>query len=230
MYCPHCGVNNDRGEAECYICGKPLPSSAALTPESPAARRSAKRTVAHAADVIATVGDRALALFFDRALIASAMLMFAAWETSTAGGFGRSASSLMGAAGIYVALLFIYHALLEGTIGTTLGKSMMALRVTTTGEKNRFVASLLRNLLRIIDGLFLYLVGFIAAMFTARRQRVGDIVGGSIVMEGRSNTMLRAGMMLLWVVLVGVALWMARGTCPTCGVDSGFLTRAGLIR
>ena len=228
VYCPYCGVNNDRGESTCYICGMPLPSSsAAAATDTP---RRAARKAAAAAETIATVGDRALALVFDRMLILSAVLVFAAWETSSTGGFARSFSSVLGAAGIYGALIFTYHVLLEGLIGTTLGKSMMSLRIRSSAERGRFVGSLLRNLLRIVDGLALYLVGFMIAMFTGRRQRLGDIVGGTVVMETRSATYMRATMMALWLVLVGLAVWFAYGMCPTCSVDRSLLARAGLIR
>ena len=207
----------------------PLPAStAAAAAETP--KRGGRKGSAAAAEVTATVGDRALALLFDRALIVSAVLVFAAWETSSTGGFARSFSSLLGAVGIYGALIFTYHAILEGLIGTTLGKSMMSLRIRSSAERARFVGSLLRNLLRVVDGLFLYLVGFMIAMFSSRRQRLGDIVGSTVVMETRSATYLRAALMLSWVVLVSVAVWFASGLCPSCSIDRTLLSRAGLIR
>jgi uncharacterized RDD family membrane protein YckC len=127
-------------------------------------------------------------------------------------------------------VVFIYHSLLEGLIGTTPGKAMMSLRVDAIGERGRFVGAMLRNVLRIVDSILLYLVGFLVAMFTTKRQRVGDLAGGTVVMETRSRNLLRAGLMIVWLLAVSALLWMAETTCPTCTFDDGWLRRFGLIR
>jgi uncharacterized RDD family membrane protein YckC len=121
-------------------------------------------------------------------------------------------------AGITFLLMLLYHVILEGAFGTTLGKAMMALRVRSTGGRGRFVAVVIRNVFRVVDAIGLYLVGFLFAMFTERGQRIGDLVGGTVVMEGRGSTMFRAGMMVLWAVLVGVAIFTAWSICPDCRV------------
>ncbi|HUP47262.1 MAG TPA: RDD family protein [Thermoanaerobaculia bacterium] len=223
MYCPHCGVNNDRGESSCYICGKPLPASNTAADVSP---RPGRKSASPAAEVQGTVGDRTLALLFDHALIGAVLAILAAWQTAERGVLDPGSGWVLAAGGsIAFVAVILYHSLLEGTIGTTLGKSMMALTVRSTGERPRFVAALLRNVLRIVDAIGFYLVGFLFAMFTRRRQRVGDLVGGTVVMETRSRTVLRAGMMVLWLVLVGSALATARSICPTCRPDVGPLQR-----
>ena len=203
MYCPNCGVNNDRGEKSCYICGSALPSIQAEV-EAPARGGKKKRPAAPAgAERTATVGDRALALIFDRILIGAALTAVIGVpeiDVRNPGGTGI-------VVGIVTGTLFLYHALLEGTLGTTLGKAMLGLQVRE-GSRGRFVGALLRNLVRPVDALALYAVGFFTATFTRNSQRLGDLAGATVVMERRISPAFRGGMMALWLLLVGVAGWM----------------------
>ena len=215
MYCPHCGVKNDRGETECYICGKRLP---ALTVVADTPQKSQRR-IAEPAESLATVGDRALALLFDRAVIVAALVVLVAWQTARDGVVDpRSRWVAASGLAIFAAAVFLYHFLLEAAFRTTLGKAMMGLRVQTSADRSRVVAAILRNVLRLADGQLLYLIGFLSAVFTRQRQRIGDIAAGTVVMERRNNARLRGGMMLLWLVIVVGALLTARGLCPNCSV------------
>ena len=45
--------------------------------------------------------------------------------------------------------------------------------------------SILRNLLRVVDGFFFYLVGFITAIATTDNQRVGDLAASTQVVKAR---------------------------------------------
>jgi uncharacterized RDD family membrane protein YckC len=59
--------------------------------------------------------------------------------------------------------------------GMTLGKRMVGIRVVDEeGDFAGFGASIVRNLLRVVDGLFFYLVGAIFALTSPRGQRLGD--------------------------------------------------------
>ena len=70
--------------------------------------------------------------------------------------------------------------------GRTIGKKVAGIRVVgQSGEPVRFVASAVRNIARIIDFLFLYLVGTIAIIATARDQRLGDLAAGTLVTRDR---------------------------------------------
>jgi uncharacterized RDD family membrane protein YckC len=43
----------------------------------------------------------------------------------------------------------------------------------------------LRNLLRVIDGLpFLYLLGLLLVVLSKRKQRLGDMAAGTIIVKG----------------------------------------------
>jgi len=67
--------------------------------------------------------------------------------------------------------------------GQTIGKRVMRLRVIDErGLKLRFEQVILRNLLRAVDRLpFLYMLGGVTSLMTARNQRLGDIAAGTIV-------------------------------------------------
>ena len=121
-------------------------------------------------------------------------------------------------AGVSIAMgiVLLYHFVLEASFGTTLGKAMMSLQVRAFENRGRLMGALLRNVLRIVDSIGFYLLGFLFVMFTQRGQRVGDIVAGTMVMEKPANQKLRAGLMALWLVLTGAAVWFAWTICPDC--------------
>jgi len=77
-----------------------------------------------------------------------------------------------------------YYILCEAATGATLGKRMVGIRVVSEdGEHVTFGAAVVRNLLRLIDGLFLYLVGFVFALTSSRGQRLGDRAAHTIVVR-----------------------------------------------
>ena len=161
-------------------------------------------TVSTANELPATVGDRALALIFDRVLLitaAAAVIGVPAFDADNRHGLTIAASILMGT-------FFVYHVLLEGTLGTTLGKAMMGLQLRP-GARPLFVAALLRNLVRLVDAQGAYAVGFLTATFTRNGQRLGDLAGGTQVVDRRATALFRGGMMALWLVLVAIAAWLA---------------------
>ena len=215
MYCPYCGVNNDRGEGNCFICNKPLPSLGA--PAQAAVRAERKAAAAKEEQSLAAVGDRMLALVFDRVLIAALLVAIGAGAVDSLGAIDpQRASGLWGGIGVAIAVVFLYHVVFEAAFGTTLGKAMMGLQVRTLDDRNRFAAAALRNVLRIIDSMGLYLVGFLFSTFTIRRQRVGDLIGHTVVMDAAFPRGARAAMMVLWVAVIAGAIWMAQMLCPTC--------------
>lgn len=82
-------------------------------------------------------------------------------------------------------LLTLYHTLFEAALGWTPGKLLTDLRVVekTTLSKPSFGQALVRNLLRPIDALFGYIVGFIVAESSTYRQRIGDHAAGTLVVD-----------------------------------------------
>ena len=84
-----------------------------------------------------------------------------------------------------LAVMFLYFVLLEGLTGATPGKRLMRLRVVAAdGGPAGMVKSLVRNLLRVVDGLpTIGLVGAILILTRTDRARVGDLVAGTRVVR-----------------------------------------------
>jgi uncharacterized RDD family membrane protein YckC len=103
------------------------------------------------------------------------------------GGYGPWVAVLWGPVALLTfALWIIYFTYFEGTTGQTIGKRALNLRVvsTTTGRPPDLGHSLVRNLGRIIDWLpAFYFVGFVIALLTRRKQRLGDLLGGTVVVR-----------------------------------------------
>src|SRR4051812_35512705 len=103
MYCPHCGVNNDRGEATCFICHKAMPS---FDTPAPSRARAEKRD---AGLTIASVGDRMIAMLFDRVVVASIVLVLVAWAIESHYAFSRPLMAGAALAGAFAGVTFLYH-------------------------------------------------------------------------------------------------------------------------
>jgi uncharacterized RDD family membrane protein YckC len=72
-------------------------------------------------------------------------------------------------------ILLVYYIVLETTQGATLGKMALGIRVVNQdGSPITWSQSLIRNILRIIDCLFAYLVGAIFIWTSPTKQRLGD--------------------------------------------------------
>jgi uncharacterized RDD family membrane protein YckC len=89
---------------------------------------------------------------------------------------------------ISVAWALYYYFALESGAGQTLGKKVMKLRVVRAdGGSTGMQEIAVRTLLRIVDGMLMYLVGLVVMLATGeRRQRLGDIVAGTIVVDASS--------------------------------------------
>lgn len=82
-----------------------------------------------------------------------------------------------------------YHVLLEGAFGRTLGKRVLGVAVVTTdGEPCTYARAAVRTALRVVDWLpAAYLVGLLSIRSTERRQRVGDLLAGTVVVRTRER-------------------------------------------
>jgi len=84
----------------------------------------------------------------------------------------------------YLAIVtFAYYFVLEWLFASTIGKSLLRLRVVgVDGDACSLSASFKRNLLRFLDWLPLfYIIGALAILTSPDRQRVGDRVAATIV-------------------------------------------------
>jgi uncharacterized RDD family membrane protein YckC len=79
----------------------------------------------------------------------------------------------------------VYFIVMEALKGATIGKMAMKLRVVKAadGSAISWGESIIRNLLRIVDGFFFYVVGMIVIAVTAKKQRVGDLAASTIVVR-----------------------------------------------
>ncbi|MFC4550657.1 MULTISPECIES: RDD family protein [Halorussus] len=95
----------------------------------------------------------------------------------------RERSLLVGVLGLVVANL--YHVLLEGVLGRTVGKAAVGVRVATTdGGRCTVRAATIRTLFRFVDWLPAgYLAGFVSIALTERRRRLGDLAAGTVVLR-----------------------------------------------
>ena len=85
---------------------------------------------------------------------------------------------------LLLALGLGYYVFCEAATGATLGKYMVGIHVIgEDGEHLTFGASLVRNLLRLVDCLFFYLVGGIFALTSPHGQRLGDRAAHTLVVR-----------------------------------------------
>jgi uncharacterized RDD family membrane protein YckC len=107
--------------------------------------------------------------------------------TSTGTGGGNGVYWFLGPSGLLLAtaITFTYFFVCEAVAGRTIGKARMGLRVTaSSGEPAGLNAISTRTVLRLLDVQLAYLLGaFVAIVTGRRRRRIGDWVGGTVVVR-----------------------------------------------
>jgi uncharacterized RDD family membrane protein YckC len=78
-----------------------------------------------------------------------------------------------------------YFVLMEGYVGQTFGK--MVTGITVISEDRSGVpgvrAAFIRTVLRIVDGILGYSVAFVTVVLSEKRQRLGDMAAGTLVVR-----------------------------------------------
>jgi uncharacterized RDD family membrane protein YckC len=216
MYCPYCGVKNDRGEAECFICGKKLP---AVDQEAPSARGSRRpgSSMAQSGGAVpmpARLGDRLIAIILDTMFLGALVLVIASlvslrWSTVQDLGLSQPMLIALGASSA-VLMVFLYHWVLEGAFGATMGKAIVGVRVLNQrGGLPGLRSSAVRNVLRLLDAIPFYLLGFFVAVFSPARRRIGDYAAHTVVLEQPPTLGSRVTVVCLWFALIAAAVWGA---------------------
>lgn len=83
-------------------------------------------------------------------------------------------------------LWLVYFPMLEGMTGQTFGKKVMGIRVVKlNGDPVGFRDALVRRLFDMVDLLFFGLVGILVMRRNDKKQRVGDLVAHTLVIENR---------------------------------------------
>ena len=128
-----------------------------------------------------SVGIRAGATIIDIVIFwaLSFLVAIATGETSGAGfSMGTLGSCLVGIIGI------AYYVVMETMYGGTVGKLALGLKVVKEdGSALDWQTSIVRTLLRIVDGLFFYLIGAILVWTSPTNQRLGDKVAKTFVVK-----------------------------------------------
>ena len=88
---------------------------------------------------------------------------------------------------VFLMVMCLYFVVLEGTVGATLGKWVVGVRVIREdGARPGLAKSVLRNLLRVVDGLPAFnIVGIVLIVHSPEHARVGDRVAGTRVVHVR---------------------------------------------
>jgi uncharacterized RDD family membrane protein YckC len=138
-------------------------------------RRTA--TVAHVDPLAGVVPRRLL-----QAAVDQGMIFVVFFVLLNAAIFTHRKALLWVAFALLIALPFAV--LLASRSGRTPAMRITGLRiVTTAGTRPRFRAYVIRWLLMVADGALFGLVGLVVILATPRRQRVGDIVAGTLVVR-----------------------------------------------
>jgi uncharacterized RDD family membrane protein YckC len=135
------------------------------------------------------VGLRFVATLIDSVLLAipacvMGFVIAGATDSTTSSGFALEGAPAL----LYFVLIFGlwlgYYTLLEGLIGGTLGKLVLGMRVLREdGGKIGLQEALIRNLLRIPDAFFFYLIGVVSILTSPVKQRIGDRVARTVVVR-----------------------------------------------
>ena len=136
---------------------------------------------------LATTIDNLVLLVPSAIMIA---LLFSDMEAIPGNPF-RFLCTMFAAAAFFFLGGYLYHSLLEGLFGQTLGKKLCGIRVlkadfTPCGLSGGF----LRNLLRIVDAFFYYLVAVISLAGTFKWQRLGDLVAETVVVRDKKREII----------------------------------------
>lgn len=129
----------------------------------------------------ATLGFRGVAFILDSLMIG--LIYFAVALGLGLPTEGAMQNYLAGGLGFSVLLYFVIG---EGKYGQTLGKKIVNIKVVGKDMQNPpgLLRAFARYVLRIVDWFpFLYVIGSVAIFVTEDNQRVGDLVGGTYVVN-----------------------------------------------
>ena len=131
-------------------------------------------------------GRRAVATIIDGILFGIVSSVFTAYFGTDTTSSGLSVTRLStGGNALLLLVAVLYYLLTEGLAGRTIGKMITGIRVIdeATGNPPGLGKAAIRTVLRVVDGLFAYLVGFIIVQNSDRRRRLGDIAAKTLVVR-----------------------------------------------
>lgn len=190
--CAQCGTPAAPGAKYCENCGAPLGTQGT---QSPAVSRvyQAPAYYTGAPSPYQGVAIRFVAILIDyfiigitAGILAIPFLVAAfAINTGTSNMSSISVGFIAAAAIIGFIVWFFYFTLLEGHYGQTIGKMALNIKVVkeADGLPIDYGEAAVRTILRIIDGLFDYLIGAIFIWTSDEKQRLGDRVAHTVVVS-----------------------------------------------
>jgi uncharacterized RDD family membrane protein YckC len=139
----------------------------------------------------AGLGIRALALVIDALASLVVAIPLAASQGGLQASNGSFRAELTGVPFLVAVVAWLaYMTVAEATVGASLGKLLVGVRVRRAdGGRLTVAGAVVRNLLRLIDALpyFIpYLVGGVAVARSSQRQRLGDRAAGTVVVRAHS--------------------------------------------
>lgn len=159
-------------------------------PQSKTSWETPTPTAGPSGDVHVT-GRRVVANLIDGVLlvgVGAGILMATGVETTTAATTaGTSTMWSMSPTGtlLYAVAALTYYVLMERFLGRTVGKMITGIRVVgeTSGAAPTWGQAIIRTLLRVVDGMFGYLVAFVSVLVSGKRQRLGDMAAKTLVVR-----------------------------------------------
>lgn len=174
-----------------------------------------ERSPAAAPGALASLGDRMLGQAVD-GLVGFGVFFFVGAQLATRyGGETESGFHLTGwpavvGLSIVSLVMLAYFIILEGVFGATPGKLVVGIRVAgADGARAGFRSVLIRNLLRVVDAVGVYLVGGLVALLTRRRQRLGDLAAGTVVVRAESGRVARVAALVVALSAAVAGVWGA---------------------
>jgi uncharacterized RDD family membrane protein YckC len=181
---------------------------------------------------IASLGDRLVAQLVDGLLAFGLVFLLASALIPRLNGIVGPALDvrLVGAGialGFTIFILLLYFILAELLFGVTLGKTAAGVRVRSkAGGRVSASGAFIRNLARLIEAPTLYLVSALVILMTKRGQRIGDLLGGTVVIRHEAPRPVRALALLLAIL---VAVGGAAGGLAINSLGPAPLDRIGIV-
>lgn len=138
----------------------------------------------------ATFGQRLVAIIIDHIIlfIIAMIIAIPIGVQAAVFSFGVPTAAFWSSIAIYSAVNFVvwilYFTYLEGKSGETIGKRAMGIKVVSEKGEMDYGKAFIRSILRIIDWLpFVYILGFIVAFASGKKQRIGDLAARTTVVK-----------------------------------------------
>ncbi len=201
MYCPKCGKESTEDDNFCISCGEDLKlyknradlhninvkSNLSYGNENDGDDMKysySRKPVENNEIQLASLGSRIAAYIIDTVIV-FVLVIIVLGVIDSIQTFTDDSYNLL-AYLVYALVFFGYFILLEGPLGKgrTVGKRVLKLRVVKKDQSMMgYGASFGRNILRLIDGLFFYIIGMILISDSNLNQRLGDRAADTIVIK-----------------------------------------------